>query len=566
MTRSARAALMCAWAALLLFAPAASSTAQPQSPVLTAMVDELKRSMDGLRLKDEPPPYYISYEVEDQWGMRTNAQLGALVSNETGRSRTLWVEVRVGDYTFDSSRFVTQMRGGGGQASGIVAMSLPLDDTYDQLRRQMWLASDTAYKRAVTTFARKKAAFQNRVITEAVPDFSQEPPSQTFVDAGEAGRTAADWGGRVKEISSAFLTLPDIRASEVWVTSTHSTRYFVNSEGSQVVTPIRIAALQVTAEAQADDGMIVRDAMSVTERDLDHLPPVATLVARARQMGEGLVAQRTAPLGEEYTGPVLIERQASAEFVSQTLVQLMLARRAPDTDNLRMAQLYQSQVSPFVTRLGLRVLPDTFSVVDTPSLTEFDGRPVPGAYAVDDEGVPAKDVTLVEKGRLVTLLTGRTPQRKLLRSNGHARGGGVQAGVFQLKSGQAIPASQLKSKYLELLKLQDKEYGYIVRSIAGSNDGGPEGGPLILEAIRVYADGREEAVRGLRFAPVAFGSFKDIVETSEERTLHSYRAEGGPVVSVIVPDMVFEELEIQKITDIAQKPPVVASPLLETKP
>jgi hypothetical protein len=39
---------------------------------------------------------------------------------------------------------------------------LPLDDSYDAMRRQMWLATDTAYKRAVGVFARKKAAFQNR--------------------------------------------------------------------------------------------------------------------------------------------------------------------------------------------------------------------------------------------------------------------------------------------------------------------------------------------------------------------------------------------------------------------
>ena len=34
------------------------------------------------------------------------------------------------------------------------------------------------------------------------------------------------------------------------------------------------------------------------------------------------------------------------------------------------------------------------------------------------EGVPAKDVSLVENGKLITLLTSRTPQRKLLQSNG----------------------------------------------------------------------------------------------------------------------------------------------------
>jgi len=548
--------------AVIFTSPAAHLSAQPPSPVLSAMEDELKRSMQGLRLENEPPPYYMSYEVADEWGMRASAQLGALVTNGTGRNRTLWVEVRVGDYSFDSSRFVTQTRGGG-PGSGVVAVSLPLDDDYQSLRRQIWLASDMAYKRAVTTFARKKAAFQNRVVTDAIPDFSQEPPAQALVPAGDPARTAADWADRVRDVSAVFKTNPDVRASEVWVSSTRATRYFVNSEGSRVVTPVRAATVQITAEAQADDGMVVRDAFSTTERELDELPATAPLVARARELSERITALRTAPLGEEYTGPVLLERQASAEFLSQTLVQLMLARRAPDSDNIRMAQIYQSQVSPFVTRLGLRVLPDTFSVVDTPSLTAFAGKPVPGAYAVDDEGVPAKDVTLVEKGRLVTLLTGRTPQRKLLKSNGHSRGGAVQAGVFQLKSGLAVPASELKGKYLELLKLQDKEYGYIIRSIGSENDGSPDGGPLIFHAVRVYLDGREEIVRGLRFAPVAFGAFKDIVETSVEQTLHSYRAEGGTIVSVIVPDVLFEELEVQKTTDIAQKPPVVTSPLLE---
>ena len=127
---------------------------------------------------------------------------------------------------------------------------------------------------------------------------------------------------------------------------------------------------------------------------------------------------------------------------------------------------------------------------DTPSLKQFGGLPVAGAYVVDDEGVPAKDVTLVEKGRLVTLLTSRTPQKNLLQSNGHGRGGNVQAGVFQLRSTQAVPASQLKQKYLDLLKVQDKPFGYIVRSIAGPGEvagGGGGGGPMILDIVKVHS-------------------------------------------------------------------------------
>ena len=74
-------------------------------------------------------------------------------------------------------------------------------------------------------------------------------------------------------------------------------------------------------------------------------------------------------------------------------------------------------------RVGLRVLAEPFSVTESPSLREFNGRPVPGSYTVDDYGIKPKDVTLVEKERLVTLLTGRTPLKGFLHSSGHTRGG-----------------------------------------------------------------------------------------------------------------------------------------------
>jgi hypothetical protein len=74
-------------------------------------------------------------------------------------------------------------------------------------------------------------------------------------------------------------------------------------------------------------------------------------------------------------------------------------------------------------------------------------------------------VRLVENGRLLMLLTNRTPQRNLPTSNGHARGNGPQAGVVQVRSTRAVPAAEMKTKYLELLRIQDKEFGYIVRSI-----------------------------------------------------------------------------------------------------
>jgi predicted Zn-dependent protease len=540
----------------LVLAPAPPLSAQ-ESPTLAAMQDELKRSIADLRLKDEPSPYYIAYEIEDVSETSMQARLGAMVEDTSRRYRALRVEVRVGDYPFDSSRFVSGNRGGGSDG----AVLAPLDDDYDAMRRQIWLATDAAYKRAVNVFARKKAAFQNRTSTESIPDLSREAPVETVLPAIAPGRSNREWADRVRQISAVFASATDIHASDVSLSESQGTRYYANSEGFKSVVPIQSASLRVSADTQSDDGTMLRDSFSLIENRFQDMPPVGEIVARTRDLAARLTAQRGAPIGDEYAGPVLIEGEATADLIAQEFVPLMLARRAPDADNPRATQAAQSQVTPFLTRIGLRVLPDAFSVSDTPSLTQYGGRPVPGAFAVDDEGVRAKDVSLVENGKLITLLTSRTPQRKLLQSNGHGRGGAAQAGVFQIRSAQAVPAAELKAKYLELLKAQDKPFGYIVRGI-GNAAGQGAAGPAIVQLAKVTPDGKEESVRGLRFATIAATAFRNILDASEERGLYSYFAgSAGTVVSVVVPNLIFEELEIQKLQDVTQRSPIVPSPL-----
>ena len=550
--------------ALLVALPA--PTAQ-QSPTLAAMADELARSMSSLRMKDQPAPYYIEYEVEERIATRITARLGALVEDLSGRSRTLRVGVRVGDYDFDSSLFNAPAGGGVVALQADGSISAPLDDEYDAMRRQIWLATDAAYKRAVGVFARKKAAFQNRADDEALPDFSKESPAQTVLQGVPLVLVNREWPERAKQISAAFNSATELEQSEVSVADTRGTRYYLNSEGFKVVAPIQIASLRVVADAVASDGMALRDAFTLVEKNLQDLPPVSDIVARARRMADRLKAQRAAPVGAEYTGPVLVEGQAAAEIVAQALMPSLLARRPPESAGRGGGRGGGGgQVTPFLRRIGLRVLTDAFSASDTPSLREFEGRPVPGAYVVDDHGIPAKDVTLVEKGRLVTLLVGRAPLRGLLRSTGHTRGGDVQPGVFQMQSAEAVPASELRRQYLELLKTQDSPFGYIVRSIANPGDapgGGPGAGPTIFDAVKITRDGEEQVVRGLRLGSVSAPMFRDLVDASRERTLHSFRGTTTDAVSVIVPNLLFEELEIQRTRDITQRPPLVPSPLVD---
>jgi len=526
-----------------------------ESPVLAAMQDEMQRSMAELRMKGEAAPYYIAYEVLDRTMSEVSGRLGALVENPPRRTRTLRVEVRVGDYTFDSSRFVMQGFGGGAGLAGETVMA-PLDDDYDALRREIWITTDAVYKRAITTFARKKAAFQNRAASDPIPDFAREAAVETVVPP--AGRVSADpaLGARVQQPSAVFAH-PDIDLSEVSIAQVQGTRYYLNSEGFKTVAPIQLASLAMYAEAQAGDGMPVRRTFSTVERTVADLPSVADLVARAREVAAEVAAARAASIGEEYAGPVMVEGVGAAQFIAETFVQMMQARRPPDTENPRMGQ---APASPFLNRTGLRVMADAFAASDTPSMTTFEGRPLAGSYVVDDEGVRAKDVKLVEKGRLVTLLTSRVPQKHFLRSNGHGRSNTVLAGVFQVESTQAVAASELKGKYLELLKAQDRDFGYIVRGVRSDGPGGAAG-PGIDSIVKVTLDGRETPVRGMRFGAVPPMAFRDLSDASKERAVFSYRAGATSAVSVIAPSLIFEELEIVRIKDILQKPPIVPSPL-----
>lgn len=576
--------------ALVLLTP---SIRGEDSPLIQAMRDEIARAMAGLRLPGQPAPYFIACTIDDGAGRQIAATGGATVSDGRNRSRIVRVDVRVGDYALDSSRFISFDRDPGVMSMyAMGSMQAPLDENIDVLRRQLWLLTDAAYRRALAMFAKKQAAQQNQATPDPVPDWSKETARTTVLPVVTPAIALDPWVAHARALSAA-LARPGLTRSEVSVGGIQGTRYFVTSEGTTTISPLQTVSVRLTAETQAADGMPLRDSVVAHARTVAGLPSVADLTASAKAIGDGLLALKEAPVGETYTGPVLVEGQASAELLAQTLVPLFTPQRAPEMENPQMfGPAGRPAASPFLTRVGSRVLPEAFSVRDTPSLATFEGHEVAGAYAVDEEGIPAQDVTLCDKGMLKTLLTSRTPQKGFLTSNGHGRGGRAQAGVFQVESSAAVPASTLKAKYLEKLKADGRAFGYIVRTIATPSNpsGDPEdmmamamamrngpSGPEILRAYKVTPEGTETLVRGLQFATVPHAAFKDLLEASQERRLYSYRSsltgamqmvammQSGPgsgdaVVSLIVPDVIFGELEVEKPDRPFQRPPIVPAP------
>jgi hypothetical protein len=120
-----------------------------EDAVSRAMHDEMQRSVQKLQLEQLDKPYFISYRVVDNESKEVEATLGSVLSSSESHTRFLTVNVRVGDYSLDNSNFFSLPFGGTGVAVQMFAgtMQLPLDDNYNELRRQIWLATDGAYKK-----------------------------------------------------------------------------------------------------------------------------------------------------------------------------------------------------------------------------------------------------------------------------------------------------------------------------------------------------------------------------------------------------------------------------------
>jgi hypothetical protein len=157
-------------------------------PVLEAERAELSHSFDQLK-KQQIPPYFLSYEIIESHSASVSGSFGALSHSNENQRRQLLIDLRVGDYDLDNTR---QVRGNPLNFSNRYSMiqipieddpvairnmlggtiRLPLDDNYDELRREIWLATDGAYKKALEDLSGKRAALQDKNRTENIPELS----------------------------------------------------------------------------------------------------------------------------------------------------------------------------------------------------------------------------------------------------------------------------------------------------------------------------------------------------------------------------------------------------------
>ena len=548
------------------------------------MHDELDRSR-GLKMLTLEAPYFIEYTVEDGDSMEISATLGGLVSVRHDRFRIPEIKVRVGDYKFDNTDYVWS---GYHFGTHYDIERFPLDNSYEVMRRYLWLATDSAYKSAVEAISRKRAALKNVSVNQPLDDFTKIEPSKKILDVPRAMVNEEEWSTRVRSLSAVFKDYPAMRSSSVEMNAVRTTHYYLNSEGAEIRVPDIVIYLLARAEAQAPDGMLLRDAVVFQSLDFDRMPAEPELRRGVVALASNLTARAAAPKGEDYSGPVLFEGIASAQLFAEVLGSNLALTRRPVMEPGRNTYFQDSELEG---RQGARILPESFDVVDDPTQKEWRGRALFGSYDVDREGVAPQPLRVVEKGVLKTFLLTRQPEPGFSGSNGRARlpgsfGANAAAiGNLFVRAADTLPAADLKKKLIEMCRQRGKPYGIMVRKldfpssasfeevrrlVSGSGQSGhPVSGPILV--YKVYLDGKEELVRGLGFRSLNVRSLKDIQAAGDDNNVFDFLNNQAPFAtigasnyvaesSVAAPSVLIDDVELHPLEEEPPKLPIVPPP------
>jgi predicted Zn-dependent protease len=538
-------------ASIVLAVAAAAVAARAQDDIVfRAMQDEMDRSMKQLQLENLDKPYFISYRVEDEDSTTASASFGGLASSNQNRLRMLRVEVRVGSYQLDNTNYSHGLL----ESLSVLASTkyLPLDDDYTELRRQIWLATDGAYKKATEDLARKRAALLNKNIIDLPPDFTQEKPAQTVVTAAPVHADRAAWEAEARTLSALFRQMPEIADSGVAFSASNLHIRYLNSEGTRYTIDRPNVGFSANAIAQATDGRTITDSTTIHVRTLQDLPPAEELTARIRALSKRLKEVRDAAVLDTYTGPVLFESNAAPQLFRLNFASDLEARRRALPDNLQNASNFDPSEGHFIDKIGERVLPKFLSVTDNPTIDTLDGKPIDGFCKIDDDGLPTHEIKLVADGNLQTLLTTRNPVRGFDHSSASRHGNGAAPTNLIVTAEDGLSSEDLRAKLLEQVKQQNKDYGIVVRRMHNSSQ------PLL--AWKVYADGHEEEIRGVEFSGLGASSFKKIAAAGSQPNLLN---EG--TVTYAVPSLLFKELTLHKLRGETPTLPLLPHPFFDGK-
>ncbi|MCA9582312.1 MAG: TldD/PmbA family protein, partial [Myxococcales bacterium] len=265
-----------------------------------------------------------------------------------------------------------------------------------------------------------------------------------------------------------------------------------------------------------------------------------------------------------YAGPALLSGEASGLIFHEALGHRLEGER----------MVSRSEGQTFSSKVGTRILPEGVRVVDDPSLTHYRGTALYGHYEVDDEGVPAQPVTLVEDGILRAFLMSRSTAQGLTKSNGHGRHERFEDPMARMANlivttDNGLSEDELRENLLRETRDKELPHGIIVkRALEGETRTDHydfqafKGVPTSVWTINPKT-GKEERVRDVSFIGTPLAALQRIRALGKEPTVdnsYCYAESGAVPVSTIAPSLLVGSLELQRASTSHYRKPRIPMP------
>lgn len=536
-----------------------------QDKLLDILKSEADRSIAVL--KEQPvPAYYVSYRVFDSEGYNIQSSFGKLMTSNPSNNRLLHTVVRVGNHQMDNTRELKGDDFDGGSYRG--ANRLVLENDPQAIQMVLWDKTDEVYKNAVKQYEKVKANVAVKVAAEdASDDFSVEQMEKYYEKPMTFKNLLGDvkkWETKIKKYSEAFSDNKDLISGGANFSVELVRKYFVDSDGAEIVENSYGYRISINASTTAEDGMNLPLYKSYFAHNVKDLPSDDEIIADVKALSQTISALRKAPVAESYSGPVLMTAKASGVFFHE-----IFGHRI---EGARLKQ--ESDAQTFKKKVGELVLPADFNITFDPQLKNYKKLILSGNYVFDDEGIRGQEVKIVENGILKSFLMSRTPIEGFTNSNGHGRAMIYLSCVTRqsnmiIESSKAKTNQELRDMLIEEAKRTNKPYGYIIDDVSGGFTQTGRYSPNAfnvtpLVVYRIYTDGRpDELVRGVDLVGTPLAMFSQIEACGNDyEVFNGYcGAESGSIpVSCVAPSLFVKMVETQRKAKSQDQPPILERP------
>jgi TldD protein len=549
-------------ASLLLFV-IFNNASFAQDSLMKILSEEITREKEGL-ITQTIPPYYIDYRVDDVNSIVLSTSFGSLVGQNEDNDRILTCTVKVGNYSFDNSHDIA----GTGSVSQPFVTRLPFENDADAIKMTLWQATHSAYRSAVDAFNQVQSGMKSDSKASKSADFSNEKPEVYYENQSNIKfNNREDWTKRLKQYSEPFLADDKVISADAILSFISVRKYFISTEGSQIVQNSSYCQLQIVAITKAEDGSSVPIFRSYYAFSPEGLPSDELIKKEINEMIVQLKMLRDAPIADAYSGPAILSCSAAAVFFHEIFGHRIEGQRMKsDFDS----QTFKSKVNDFV-------LPKFMSVISDPTLLKFAGQDMFGYYKYDDQGVVAQKVVLVNNGILQNFLMSRSPIQGFPKSNGHGRAKAGMAPVSRqsnliVETQKPLTDKELRKKLIGECKKEHKEYGYMFDQVVGGFTMTSRYSPNVFNVsptivYKIYVDGRpDELVRGVNFIGTPLAIFSEIEGTGDITGVFTgyCGAESGSIpVTAVSPALYIKKIETQKQPEGYGQMPILPRPDVE---